>query len=153
MYLILNYFWIFLNFSSKIPVPGRLMPHPCFPVYPISWQDHPVNSEPANAKNAHWDGCFQTIPMSVPIQYTTPSTQLVKIPYRITGPAMVKILHPIPNTWPSASVKLGQTISLDLAILTTSKWLFCAKSRNHFKSCFLQHYIRLSKYKFIRQKN
>lgn len=35
---------------------------------------------------------------SVHIQYSNPSPQLVKIPYRITGPAIVKILHPMPNT-------------------------------------------------------
>ena len=30
-----------------------------------------------------------------------PRIQLVKIPYRITGPAMVKIFAPTPKTWPS----------------------------------------------------
>lgn len=34
-------------------------------------------------------------------QYRKPRTQVVKIPYSMTGPAMVKILHPIPNTCPS----------------------------------------------------
>ena len=31
----------------------------------------------------------------------SPNTQLEKIPYNITGPAMVKILQPIPKTCPS----------------------------------------------------
>ena len=35
------------------------------------------------------------------IQYTIPSTQLENIPYKITGPDIVKILHPIPKTCPS----------------------------------------------------
>lgn len=38
---------------------------------------------------------------SEPIHPTSPSTQLTKIPYKITGPAIVKILQPIPNTCPS----------------------------------------------------
>ena len=46
-------------------------------------------------------GAVYTTPINVPIQYMTPSTQLANTPYKITGPAMVNILHPIPNTWPS----------------------------------------------------
>ena len=38
---------------------------------------------------------------SEPIHPISPSTQLTKIPYKITGPAIVKILQPIPNTCPS----------------------------------------------------
>lgn len=43
----------------------------------------------------------QMNPSVFPSQYPSPSAQLVNIPYKITGPAMVKILHPIPNTCPS----------------------------------------------------
>ena len=42
-----------------------------------------------------------TTPNNVPIQYNAPNTQLEKIPNKITGPAIVKILHPIPKTCPS----------------------------------------------------
>ena len=41
---------------------------------------------------------FYAIPINLPIQYRTPSTHEVKIPYRMTGPAIVKILQPIPKT-------------------------------------------------------
>jgi len=38
------------------------------------------------------------IPNTFSNQYPKPNNQLEKIPYNITGPAMVNILHPIPNT-------------------------------------------------------
>ena len=40
-------------------------------------------------------------PMQVPSQYINPSAELDRMPYRITGPAIVNILAPTPNTWPS----------------------------------------------------
>ena len=45
--------------------------------------------------------CSQENYKSEPIHPISPSTQLTKIPYKITGPAIVKILQPIPNTCPS----------------------------------------------------
>ena len=44
---------------------------------------------------------YPIIPIILSIQYPSPSTQELKIPYRITGPAMVNILHPTPKTCPS----------------------------------------------------
>ena len=41
------------------------------------------------------------IPNICSTQQISPNAQLAKIPYRITGPAMVNILQPIPNTCPS----------------------------------------------------
>lgn len=38
---------------------------------------------------------FHMIPHS---QYRNPSTQVVNMPYKMTGPAIVKILQPIPKT-------------------------------------------------------
>jgi len=46
-----------------------------------------------------------TKPDTFNTQYNNPNPQLVRIPYKITGPAIVKILQPIPNTCPSPSVK------------------------------------------------
>jgi len=45
------------------------------------------------------------IPHILNTQYITPKSQLENIPYKITGPAIVKILQPMPNTCPSHSVK------------------------------------------------
>lgn len=51
------------------------------------------------------------IPGSTPIiariQYPRPKIQELSSPNKITGPAMVNILQPIPYTCPSASVKSG----------------------------------------------
>lgn len=38
------------------------------------------------------------IPNICNTQHINPNTQLEKIPYNITGPAMVNILQPMPNT-------------------------------------------------------
>ena len=38
------------------------------------------------------------IPNICNTQHISPNTQLEKIPYNITGPAMVNILQPMPNT-------------------------------------------------------
>ena len=40
-------------------------------------------------------------PHIFPKKYPIPRIQLVNIPYKITGPAIVNILTPIPNTCPS----------------------------------------------------
>ena len=63
-------------------------------------------------------------------QYTTPNTQLASVPNRITGPAIVKILHQIPNTCPSGCVQERPTfysfqISIMLYIISNNihKWL------------------------------
>ena len=39
--------------------------------------------------------------ISFKARYISPAHQLKNIPYRITGPAIVNILQPIPNTRPS----------------------------------------------------
>ena len=46
-------------------------------------------------------GVAYTTPIIFKIQYPNPSTQLLNIPYNITGPAILKIWHPIPKTCPS----------------------------------------------------
>ena len=47
-----------------------------------------------------------TIPRIFPISRIIPKIQLVNTPNKMTGPAMVKILHPIPNTCPSEWVNI-----------------------------------------------
>ncbi len=57
---------------------------------------------------------YRFLPVSLKICQNTfqsnkspPQTQELKIPYKTTGPAIVKILQPIPKTCPSAFVWLG----------------------------------------------
>ena len=64
---------------------------------------------------------FYDIPIHFPSQQTTPKSQLLKSPYKITGPAMVKILHPIPNTCPSALYSIaGAATELANPVMGTS---------------------------------
>ncbi len=71
--------------------------------------------------------CYFT---NVQIQYRNPSAQLVNIPYRITGPAMVKILHPMPKTCPSFLYSIaGAATELANPVMGTS-----APAPPHFAS-------------------
>ena len=59
--------------------------------------------------------------INVHTQYTTPSAQLVTIPYKITGPAIVKILQPIPKTCPSFLYSIaGAATELAKPVIGTS---------------------------------
>ena len=70
------------------------------------------------------------IPMIFPSQYRIPSPQLVTIPYKITGPAIVKILHPIPYTCPSVLYSIADaTTELANPVIGTS-----APAPPHFTS-------------------
>ena len=57
-----------------------------------------IRSVPPDTKIGTQKGVAYATPNKIPIQYITPNTQLVTTPYKITGPAMVKILQPTPNT-------------------------------------------------------
>ena len=64
---------------------------------------------------------FYTNPTNFPIQYITPSSQLVKIPYKITGPAMVNILAPTPRTNPSLlNSSAGDTMAFANPVMGTT---------------------------------
>ena len=61
------------------------------------------------------------IPRIFPISRIIPKIQLVNTPNKITGPAMVKILHPIPNTCPSALYSIaGATTEFAKPVIGTS---------------------------------
>ena len=65
--------------------------------------------------------------------YMTPTIQLENIPYKITGPAMVNIFAPTPNTCPSALNSIaGATTPLAKPVMGTRHpappfWLFSDK--------------------------
>ena len=56
-----------------------------------------IKRAPTNCRRFY----YYNTPSNFNIQYPNPSTQLLKIPYKITGPAIRKIWHPIPKTCPS----------------------------------------------------
>ena len=56
---------------------------------------------------------FYAIPKTFPISRIIPKIQLANTPNKMTGPAIVKILQPIPNTCPSALYSMaGATTEL-----------------------------------------
>ena len=65
-------------------------------------------------------GGFADRCITLPIHQINPKPQLVTTPNKITGPAMVKILHPTPNTWPSALYSIaGETTELAKPVMGT----------------------------------